>query len=292
MVDSINSNANQNANPNSNIFYPSQPNSPYFISSNDNSGVLVTQMLDSSNYHSWTHSIKIALHIKNKLGFVDVSICEPSEADSPLMDHWLQCNDIVITWLQNIMFVDIKSSTLYAKAAHQLWKELEQRLAQQNAPKIYEVKQGVATIMQNQDTVSSDTSNQAFPSLNEVYSIIHQEEKRQQISIDTLVSDSMAMIATARDVGSKNITSQRKYYCIFCKVLGHSLERCFKAKLEKPVCCNCKMPGNVAEKCFKLHGYPPGHKLHGKGRPAFVNQVTTLMPSGQEQVDNNQAALT
>ncbi|XP_042972841.1 uncharacterized protein LOC122304648 [Carya illinoinensis] len=266
MADSINSNANQNANPNSNISDPSQPNSPYFIGSNDSSGVLlVTQMLDSSNYHSWARSMKRALRIKNKLGFVDGSICEPSEADSPLMNHWLRCNDIVITWLQNTMSVDIKSSTLYAETAHQLWKELEQRLAQQNAPRIYEVKQGIATIMQNQDTVSmyysklktlldelmnyesipnctcgglktivdnherdwvmkflmglNDTYKalkaqilliKPFPSLNEVYSIIQQEEKRRQISVDTSVGDSMAMIATARDVGRQNITSQRK----------------------------------------------------------------------------------
>ncbi|XP_042982830.1 uncharacterized protein LOC122312333 [Carya illinoinensis] len=263
------------------------------------------------------------------------------------MDHWLRCNDIVITWLQNTMSVDIKSSTLYAETAHQLWKELEQRLAQQNAPRIYEVKQGIATIMQNQDTVSmyysklktlldelmnyesipnctcgglktivdnherdwvmkflmglNDTYKalkaqilliKPFPSLNEVYSIIQQEEKRRQISVDTSVGDSMAMIATARDVGRQNITSQRKYYCTFCKMPGHSLERCFKANPEKPVCSHCRMPGHVAEKCFKLHGYPPGHKLHGKGRPAFANQVTTLMPPGHEQINNNQATLT
>ncbi|KAG2717175.1 hypothetical protein I3760_03G161400 [Carya illinoinensis] len=116
-----------------------------------------------------------------------------------------------------------------------------------------------------------------FPSLNEVYSIIQQEEKRRQISVDTSVGDSMAMIATARDVGRQNITSQK---------------RCFKANPEKPVCSHCRMPGHVAEKCFKLHGYPPGHKLHGKGRPAFANQVTTLMPPGHEQINNNQATLT
>lgn len=56
------------------------------------------------------------------------------------MDHGLCCNDIVITWLHNTMVVDIKASTLYAETTHQLWLELEQHLAQQNALRIYEVK--------------------------------------------------------------------------------------------------------------------------------------------------------
>ena len=75
-------------------------------------------MLDFSNYHSWTGSMKHALHIKKKLGFIDDSICEPTDLNSSLMDHWLRCNDIVITWLQNTLSVDIKCSTLYAETTH------------------------------------------------------------------------------------------------------------------------------------------------------------------------------
>ncbi|XP_057972699.1 uncharacterized protein LOC131160836 [Malania oleifera] len=165
-TDSTNSNqdTNQNQNQNTNStasnhhsihLDPSQPSNPYFISTNDHSrALLITQVLDSSNYHPWTRSMKRASRIKNKLGFIDGSIREPIEPDSPLMDHWPRCNDIVITWLQNSMSADIKCSTLYVKMTHQLWVELEHRLAQQNAPRIYEIKQGIATMMQQQDSVS------------------------------------------------------------------------------------------------------------------------------------------
>lgn len=74
---------NQNQAPNTIVEQadPSQLNSPFFIGANENSGVLlVTQMLDSSNYHSWARSMKRALRIKNKLGFIDGSICEPADA--------------------------------------------------------------------------------------------------------------------------------------------------------------------------------------------------------------------
>lgn len=114
-------NQNQNQNPNdaqsgntSNTtnLDPTQPNSPYFIGSNDNTGaLLVTHTLDANNYHSWARSMKRALRIKNKLGFIDGSLSEPANPNDPLMEHWFRCNDIVITWMPNTMAIDIKCST-------------------------------------------------------------------------------------------------------------------------------------------------------------------------------------
>lgn len=50
---------NQTPNTNPDPIDPSQPNSPFFIGANDNSGaLLVTQMLDSNNYHFWARSIR------------------------------------------------------------------------------------------------------------------------------------------------------------------------------------------------------------------------------------------
>ncbi|XP_057953730.1 uncharacterized protein LOC131148008 [Malania oleifera] len=98
---------------------PTQPTSPYYIgNSNDLGAMLVTHTLDSNNYYSWARSMKRALWIKNKLGFIDGTIYEPSDPNDPLMDHWLSCNDIVITWMQNTLAVDIKSSTTYAETVH------------------------------------------------------------------------------------------------------------------------------------------------------------------------------
>ncbi|XP_057976036.1 uncharacterized protein LOC131163461 [Malania oleifera] len=286
-TDSTNSdqdtNQNQNQNTNSTAsnhhsihLDPSQPSSPYFISTNDHSGaLLVTQVLDSSNYHPWARSMKRALRIKNKLGFIDGSIREPIDPDSSLMDHCLRCNDIVITWLQNSMSVDIKCSTLYAETAHQLWVELEHRLAQQNAPRIYENKQGIAALMQQQDSVSCYFSKlkilldelmnyesipscscgglkkvienqmkflmglndsykglkaqilliKPFPNLNEVYSIIQQEEKRREISFDPSLIEPLALLVkdnTRQLTPQKSSQRRDKYYCSHCKIHGRT----------------------------------------------------------------------
>ncbi|XP_022872418.1 uncharacterized protein LOC111391432 [Olea europaea var. sylvestris] len=152
---------NGNTNPMLNIHHNPNPNdhthscSPYYIGGNDNSGaILVTHVLDNTNYYAWARSIKRVLRIKNKLGFIDGSLREPAYSNNSLMEHWLRCNDIVIAWLQNTMSIDIKSRTLYANTARQLWLDLEHQLGQQNALRIYEVKQSIATVMQNEDIVS------------------------------------------------------------------------------------------------------------------------------------------
>ncbi|XP_022856322.1 uncharacterized protein LOC111377458 [Olea europaea var. sylvestris] len=222
------------------------------------------------------------------------------------------------------MAVDIKCSTMYAETAHQLWKELEQRLAQQNAPRIFELKQSIANLMQNQDSVSmyfsklktlldellnyesvpncycgglkvvvnnqqrdwvmkflmglNDTYKglkaqilliKPFPNLNEVYSIVQQEEKRREISTESTLGETMALLAKGNfDVRTQNQSSQKKdrYYCNYCKITGHSLEWCFKANPNKPTC----------------------HKSERRSKTStsFANQATILVSPFHEQVSN------
>lgn len=349
--DNININENQNqtipqnTNSNTNPHDPSLPNSQYFIGANENSGaLLVTQMLDSSNYHSWATSMKRALHIKIKLGFIDGSIYEPTNIDSPLVECWLRFKDIVITWLQNTMAVDIKASTLYAETAYQLLLELEQLLALQNDPRIYKVKQSIAGLLQGHDAMSTYfsklkilldelmnyehipyctcgglktvVSNQdrdwvmkflmgfndsykalkaqillikPFPKLNEVYSTIQQDKKRRDNSTDMPSTEGMVLV-------SKIVPreSEKRNYCTFYKIPGHSLERCFRVYKDNSVCIHCQMLGHIINNCFKIHGYPPGHKLYGKPQANITStsQISLLMVQAQEQVGLTQEQYT
>lgn len=62
------------------------------------------------------------------------------------------------------------------------------------------------------------------------------------------------------------------------------MESCFKAgNAEAPLCNYCHMVGHIAEKCYKINGYPPGHKLHGKGKStgAYAKQASV------QRVDDN-----
>lgn len=131
------------------------PSSPYYVGRCDGSAVmLVPHILDSSNYYTWARSMRRALRTKSQLGFIIGALCEPKDPNDPLMEHWLRCNDIVITLMQNVVAIDIKSSTIYVGIAHLLWLDNAQCFSQQNDPRIFEVKD-ITILMQNQDSVNS-----------------------------------------------------------------------------------------------------------------------------------------
>ncbi|XP_040991000.1 uncharacterized protein LOC121238237 [Juglans microcarpa x Juglans regia] len=143
---------NTNTNTNTN---PKDPSSPYFLNPNDGPRTLLTtHLLTANNYHSWARTIRRSLRIKKKLGFIDGTIHEPAAPNSDLLEPWLECNDMVIIWLQNAMSLELKNSVVYVDTAHALWLELEQRLAQNNGPRIYELKQSIHSLTQRDDSVS------------------------------------------------------------------------------------------------------------------------------------------
>lgn len=55
-----------------------------------------------------------------------------------------------------------------------------------------------------------------FPKLNEVYSIMQQEEKRRDISVDVGITDGMAMMtrrSTLREIEKNEFGPQKRYFC-------------------------------------------------------------------------------
>lgn len=52
------------------------------------------------------------------LEFVEENFRELVDMSSLLMERWLQCDDIVITYIQNILSVDIKCNIFYTNIAY------------------------------------------------------------------------------------------------------------------------------------------------------------------------------
>lgn len=78
-----------------------------------------------------------------------------------------------------------------------------------------------------------------FLSLNEVYSIIQEEEKCRDISADSQSSKALPlMVKEPNRQFNVPTTNQNRvnYYCSHDKMSGHSLERCFKANPNKLIC--------------------------------------------------------
>lgn len=80
---------------------------PYYLHLSDITGMqIITVTLTESNYSQWQCSMEIMLSSKLKLGFVDGSYAKPL-SNSPLMIHWLICNNMITSWILNSVSIDI-----------------------------------------------------------------------------------------------------------------------------------------------------------------------------------------
>lgn len=103
------------------------PCHPYFLDSSDNPGmVLLNVTFDEACYGNWCRGVLISLSAKNKLGFINGTSKCPAE-DSPLLDQWKRCNDMVISWMLNSLSREISESVLYSQTTREIWIELEEQ---------------------------------------------------------------------------------------------------------------------------------------------------------------------
>ncbi|XP_073025091.1 uncharacterized protein [Primulina eburnea] len=131
------------------------PMSLYFLHHSDNPGLtLVSQSLTGDNYASWSRAMRIALSVKNKLGFVDGTIVKPLEADTHLLGFWARNNNIMISWILNSVSKDISASILFSESAAAIWDDLKERFQQSDSPRIFQLKHDLVSLRQEQLSVS------------------------------------------------------------------------------------------------------------------------------------------
>ena len=80
--------------------------------------LLVSTPFDGTSFGSWKRTMTIALSTKSKLYFV------------PDFKKWVNCNDMVMSWILNVLVKSIADSVIYTKTARQMWVELEERFGQ------------------------------------------------------------------------------------------------------------------------------------------------------------------
>lgn len=138
------------------LFPSDDPSNPLYLHPNDNPGtILVPELLTGSNYINWSRSMKTTLLAKNKLGFIDGSMRKPTDAADPLASVWERCNGMVVSWLQNSITPQIRSSLLYLESAFKIWSDLQDRFSQGNKARIYELKHQIFSIQQGALDVNS-----------------------------------------------------------------------------------------------------------------------------------------
>lgn len=103
-------------------------NDPYYLHHSDSPGlVLVSQVLTGENYASWSRSMNIYLSVKNKFEFVDGSLPKPNNSNPVKLKSWIRNNNIVISWLLNLISKEISASVIYLDTVVAIWKELKER---------------------------------------------------------------------------------------------------------------------------------------------------------------------
>uniref|UniRef100_A0A803QGK2 Retrotransposon Copia-like N-terminal domain-containing protein n=1 Tax=Cannabis sativa TaxID=3483 RepID=A0A803QGK2_CANSA len=98
--------------------------SPLFLSPSDHPGlVLVSKVLNGTNYQSWKRGITMAQTTKNKIAFIDGSLPRPPTGN-PSLNSWIRCNNMVMSWLVNSVSTKIAHSIMYFDIATDMWLDL------------------------------------------------------------------------------------------------------------------------------------------------------------------------
>nr|XP_017228813.1 PREDICTED: uncharacterized protein LOC108204047 [Daucus carota subsp. sativus] len=128
---------------------------PLYLHPSDHPGLnLVTVVLNGDNFTEWKRSVTLALSAKNKLGFVNGRFKIPDES-SLYFDHWQRCNDMIISWLLNVVIPEIRSSLMYTSLAVDVWNDIHTRYTQRNGPRIFELRKALSDLNQEALSVSA-----------------------------------------------------------------------------------------------------------------------------------------
>jgi hypothetical protein len=150
--------SNNNSNkPNNKNNSDMDSSNPYYIHPSDHPGhLLVPTKLNGTNYPSWSRSMIHALTAKNKVGFINGSIKEPSQENQPAeYALWNRCNSMILSWLTHSVEQDLAKGVIHAKTAHQVWKDFKDQFSQKNIPAIYQIQKSLASLSQGTMSVST-----------------------------------------------------------------------------------------------------------------------------------------
>lgn len=84
-----------------------------------------------------------------------VSIQCPTDSNPNLLTVWSRGNSIVISWILNSVSKEISASIIFSECAADIWNDLRDRFQQCNGPQNFQLRRDLASLTQNQDSVST-----------------------------------------------------------------------------------------------------------------------------------------
>ncbi|KAB5557482.1 hypothetical protein DKX38_008391 [Salix brachista] len=278
----------------------SDPFNPFRIENGDNpAAALVSELLTTDNYVSWSRAISRALRAKNKIGFVNGTLPKPTDVSDLLFEAWERCNDLVVSWLQNSVSPSVKSSLVLVDDARVLWLELRDRFTHQNGPRIFQLKRDLASLSQNQDNISTYFGHlkilwdelAIYDPLPDCscgkLKVMHDRYDRDCViqflmGLSDAYSNSRDQIMLLDPLPPLNrvfsmIQQQERQHLMIPVVktpdlmammakpsftYGKIPSKFTSQKTNRPYCSYCKLPGHSLENCFKLGNADPPSCTH------------------------------
>ncbi|WCJ28653.1 Retrovirus-related Pol polyprotein from transposon RE1 [Euphorbia peplus] len=109
--------------------------------------MLVSTVMDGSNYLPWSRSMMLAINAKRKTNFI-LKDEKPLNVESEEYYKWKEIDDLVFSWLLNALTKDLGSVFMYASSSKHLWDNLKERYGQSNGPLISQLRKEIISLTQ------------------------------------------------------------------------------------------------------------------------------------------------
>ncbi|XP_043687730.1 uncharacterized protein LOC122638943 [Telopea speciosissima] len=110
--------------------------------------------LDNTNYLGWSHSVKLSLRSKGKLGYVTGTIKAP-EHGSPTYEKWETENSTVMTWLIFSVKPEIRRRFMRKETTKAIWDSISQTFDRVgDSTKVYQLHQKINSMRQGDRSIS------------------------------------------------------------------------------------------------------------------------------------------
>lgn len=126
---------------------PFDPSNPYFISSHDGPGNVITPVIfRGDNYEELYRSMRLSLMAHRKFEFVEGTITKPT--DNQGLRDWRCLHALLVQWILNTIDPSVKKTLPYFEEAKPLWDVLRQRFNIGNDPRKKQIKKALAECQQ------------------------------------------------------------------------------------------------------------------------------------------------
>ncbi|GJT48726.1 ribonuclease H-like domain-containing protein [Tanacetum coccineum] len=199
----------------------------------------------TKNYKVWKAAITIAIHTKNKLGFINGKLARPTE-EGFKQEQGDRCNYVVLNWIFGCVSQDVFMSQVFSKNAkiHSLSQSgspLFEYYHKFNA--LWRQYDSLANLLdcicENSDKLKKHNQLGAFATLS-------RDESNRGSQSHTVSKPGNSAFVARPNTRNNNWTSKNNQ----------------PRKLNRPnlVCTHCNMNDHTANRCSELVGYPPNFK--------------------------------